>query len=38
MVFVYHTFVHSSVNGHVGCFHALGAVNSAYIRNLKKQY
>ena len=26
---MYHIFIHSSVNGHLGCFHVLAVVNSA---------
>ena len=29
VVFMYHIFIHSSVDGHLDCFHALAAVNSA---------
>ena len=29
IVFVYHIFIHSSVNGHPGFFHVLAIVNSA---------
>ena len=30
MVYMYHYFlIHSSVDGHLGCFHVLGIVNSA---------
>ena len=29
---MYHSFfIHSSVNGHLGCFHVLGIVNSADV-------
>ena len=30
MVYMYHSFlIHSSADGHTGCFHALAVVNSA---------
>ena len=30
MVYMYHSFlIHSSADGHLGCFHVLGIVNSA---------
>ena len=29
IVFVYHIFIHSSVNGYLGCLHILAIVNSA---------
>ena len=28
---MYHTFIHSSVDGHLGCFHVLATVNSAAV-------
>ena len=34
IVYMYHNFfIHSSVNGHLGCFHVLASINSAAVNN-----
>ena len=30
---MYHNFIHSCIDGHIGCFHVLAIVNSAAVNN-----
>ena len=31
IIYMYHIFIYSSVDGHLGCFHVLAIVNSAAV-------
>ena len=31
IIYMYHIFIHSSVSGHLDCFHVLGIINSAAV-------
>ena len=33
VVYMYHNFIHSSVDGYLGCFYVLAIVNSAAVNN-----
>ena len=33
-MYIYHNFfIHSSVNGHLGCFHVIAIINSVAVNN-----
>ena len=32
-MYMYHNFIHSSVNGHLGCFYVLAIVNGTSVNN-----
>ena len=36
IVYTYHIFIHSSFDGHLGCFHVLAIVNSADMNTMIK--
>ena len=37
-MYMYHTFIHSSDSGHLGCFHVLAVVNSAIVNTAVPVY
>ena len=31
LLYIYHIFIHSSIDGHLGCFHILAIINNAVM-------